>query len=99
MKPIDPYAAPAAENPDRSPAASGRVADSPVVRRYLVAQQRALAVGRDVVCEGRDQGTIVFPDAACKFFLVADPRERAIASAFSVPGRSFCARRISSRAR
>jgi cytidylate kinase len=29
------------------------------------------------VCEGRDQGTVVFPDAACKFFLVADPRERA----------------------
>jgi len=58
-------------------AASGPVADSPVVRRYLVARQRAVAAGRDMVCEGRDQGTVVFPDAACKFFLVADPVERA----------------------
>src|SRR5205085_12351833 len=39
--------------------------------------QRASAAGRDVVCEGRDQGTVVFPDAACKFFLKADPAERA----------------------
>jgi cytidylate kinase len=57
--------------------ASGRVADSPVVRRRLVDLQRAWAAGRDLVCEGRDQGTIVFPSAACKFFLVADPHERA----------------------
>jgi cytidylate kinase len=58
-------------------AATGPVADSPVVRRRLAELQRAAAAGRDVVCEGRDQGTIVFPDAACKFFLVADPVERA----------------------
>jgi CMP/dCMP kinase len=58
-------------------AASGAVADSPLVRRRLVEMQRAIAAGRDFVCEGRDQGTIVFPDAACKFFLVADPLERA----------------------
>jgi cytidylate kinase len=58
-------------------AASRAVADSPVVRRWLVALQRRIAMGRDIVCEGRDQGTIVFPDAACKFFLVADPGERA----------------------
>jgi cytidylate kinase len=30
-----------------------------------------------MVCEGRDQGTIVFPQAECKFFLSADPKERA----------------------
>jgi cytidylate kinase len=30
-----------------------------------------------MICEGRDQGTIVFPDAFCKFFLIADPQERA----------------------
>jgi cytidylate kinase len=30
-----------------------------------------------MICEGRDQGTVAFPDAACKFFLVADPVERA----------------------
>jgi cytidylate kinase len=58
-------------------AATSPVADSPAVRRRLAALQRAAAAGRDMVCEGRDQGTVVFPDAACKFFLVADPAERA----------------------
>ncbi len=58
-------------------AASGAIASSPVVRRRLVDWQRLLASGRNVVCEGRDQGTIVFPAAECKFFLVADPKERA----------------------
>jgi CMP/dCMP kinase len=58
-------------------AATGPVADSPVVRRRLAELQRAVAQGRNMVCEGRDQGTVVFPDAACKFFLVADPVERA----------------------
>jgi len=58
-------------------AASGAIASSAVVRRQLVAMQRRIAAGRNVVCEGRDQGTVVFPDAACKFFLVADPVERA----------------------
>jgi cytidylate kinase len=56
---------------------SGAVADHPTVRRHLAALQRRLAEGRDIVCEGRDQGTIVFPHAACKFFLVADADERA----------------------
>src|SRR5437868_4836544 len=58
-------------------ARSGAVADNPVVRKHLAALQRRIADGRDIVCEGRDQGTVVFPDAACKFFLVADPLERA----------------------
>jgi cytidylate kinase len=58
-------------------AASGAIADSPVVRRHLSGLQRQIAAGRDMVCEGRDQGTVVFPDAACKFFLVADAAERA----------------------
>lgn len=57
--------------------ASGPIANSPVVRQYLARLQRQWAVGRNLVCEGRDQGTVVFPDAACKFFLVADPWERA----------------------
>ncbi len=57
--------------------ASGPIADSPLVRRHLVDLQRTIATGRNMVCEGRDQGTIVFPDAECKFFLVADPTERA----------------------
>jgi cytidylate kinase len=58
-------------------AASGAVADNGAVRRFLGALQRKIADGRDLVCEGRDQGTVVFPDAACKFFLSADAAERA----------------------
>jgi cytidylate kinase len=58
-------------------AASGAVADSPVVRRRLSELQRQIAANRDMVTEGRDQGTLVFPDAACKFFMVAQPEERA----------------------
>jgi cytidylate kinase len=57
--------------------ASGAIASNPHVRDYLVAMQRVTAAGRDMVCEGRDQGTVVFPNALCKFFLVADPVERA----------------------
>ena len=57
--------------------ASGPIASSPVVRRRLVDWQRRIAQGRNIVCEGRDQGTVVFPNAGCKFFLVADPAERA----------------------
>jgi CMP/dCMP kinase len=52
-------------------------ADNPAVRAQLVLWQRAAAEGADVVTEGRDQGTVVFPDAECKIFLTADERERA----------------------
>jgi cytidylate kinase len=61
--------------PEVSQGAS-KVAASAVVRPFLAALQRRIAVGRDIVCEGRDQGTVVFPDAGCKFFLTADPEER-----------------------
>lgn len=64
----------------RSPqiaAASGPIASSPVVRERLSAWQRQIAAWRNIVCEGRDQGTVVFPGAECKFFLRADPMERA----------------------
>jgi cytidylate kinase len=48
------------------------------VREAMVALQRRLgALGR-LVAEGRDTGTVVFPGARAKFFLVADPRERAL---------------------
>ena len=54
------------------------VADSPAVRGRLVACQRAFAVSEErIVAEGRDQGTIVFPDALRKYFLIADDTERA----------------------
>jgi cytidylate kinase len=68
--------APLIRTPEVSAAAS-RVAVLPSVRAFLVRLQRESAKGRDTVSEGRDQGTVVFPDAGCKFFLVADPRERA----------------------
>src|SRR4029077_16684937 len=57
--------------------ASMPIAASRVVREKLVGWQREIAAGRDIVTEGRDQGTHVFPDAECKFFLTATPLERA----------------------
>lgn len=52
-------------------------ANNPAVRETLVLMQRE-AAGRDnVVAEGRDQGTVVFPHAECKIFLTATPAERA----------------------
>lgn len=52
-------------------------ADNPGVRAQLVIWQREAAAGADVVTEGRDQGTVVFPHAECKIFLTADEQERA----------------------
>ena len=57
--------------------ASRYLADSPRVRAQLVRLQREFAAENRVVAEGRDQGTVVFPDAACKFFLTATIAERA----------------------
>jgi cytidylate kinase len=48
------------------------------VRAFLVELQRQLADDADVVTEGRDQGTVAFPHAECKFFLTASPRQRAL---------------------
>ena len=52
-------------------------ANNPQVREHLVMLQRAVAAGQNIVTEGRDQGTVVFPDAACKIFLTATAEERA----------------------
>lgn len=52
-------------------------ADNPEVRRVLVEWQRRWADGQDVVTEGRDQATVVFPDAECKVFLTASEEVRA----------------------
>jgi cytidylate kinase len=57
--------------------AIAHAADNPAVRAQLVEWQRAAADGENVVTEGRDQGTVVFPDAECKIFLTADETERA----------------------
>lgn len=53
------------------------VAQMQVVRGWVNAQVREVAKSFDVVCDGRDMGTAVFPDAELKVFLVADPWERA----------------------
>ncbi len=58
-------------------AATRYAAGNPQVRARLVLLQRAVAEGKNVVSEGRDQGTVVFPLAECKIFLTASPEERA----------------------
>jgi CMP/dCMP kinase len=61
-----------ARETDVSEAAS-RVSVHPEVREWMVARQRELGVNGGVVMEGRDIGTVVFPDADVKIFLDADP--------------------------
>jgi cytidylate kinase len=53
------------------------VSARPVVRTYLLGLQRKLAKGGGVVFEGRDMGTVVFPEADIKFYLDARPEIRA----------------------
>jgi cytidylate kinase len=62
--------------PEVSRAAS-QVAAITAVREFLVPQQRRIAGARNIVCEGRDQGTVVFPNAEVKFYVTADVRVRA----------------------
>lgn len=57
--------------------AAAKVSRLPEVRVKLVSIQRGFARDRGVVMEGRDIGTVVFPDAPLKIFLKADPEERA----------------------
>ena len=58
-------------------AAVSSVAAQPAVRAALVPLQKRLAERGDVVVEGRDIGTVVFPDADVKIYLTASPAERA----------------------
>lgn len=57
--------------------ASSIVSTVPAVRRALVEQQRAIGASTDCVMEGRDIGTVVFPDADLKVLLTASLEERA----------------------
>ena len=57
--------------------AATRVARMPKVREALVARQREYAAAGPVVMEGRDIGTVVFPQAVVKIYLDASPEERA----------------------
>ena len=57
--------------------AASKVSAVPGVRRALLSAQRHIAEDHSVVMEGRDIGSVVFPDAQVKIFLDADPKERA----------------------
>jgi cytidylate kinase len=56
---------------------ASRVAVEPHVRAMMVQLQRQIARGRDMVCEGRDQGSVVFTDSPCKSYLDARVETRA----------------------
>lgn len=57
---------------------AARIATVPVVREILRATQRAIGEQSPLVAEGRDMGTVVFPEARFKFFLDAAPEVRAM---------------------
>lgn len=57
--------------------AASKISMIPSVRRALLVPQRNIATRASVVMEGRDIGSVVFPEAQVKIFLDADPRERA----------------------
>jgi cytidylate kinase len=52
--------------------AASRISTHPEVREWMVSRQRAMGVGGGVIMEGRDIGTVVFPDAEVKIFLDAN---------------------------
>lgn len=58
--------------------AASQVAALPAVRASLLSRQRAFREAPGLVADGRDMGTVVFPDAELKIFLTASPEERAL---------------------
>ena len=52
------------------------MATIPAVRAFAVAQQKAMGIDKGIVMDGRDIGTVVFPDAELKLFVTADPAIR-----------------------
>jgi cytidylate kinase len=52
------------------------VATIPAVRAFAVAQQKAMGIDKGIVMDGRDIGTVVFPNAELKLFVTADPAIR-----------------------
>jgi cytidylate kinase len=78
----------AIREPEVSDAAS-KVSALPGVRRAMVDAQREMAAGTSVVMEGRDIGTVVFPDATIKIFLDANPEVRAERRAEELRGKGM----------
>ncbi len=66
---------------------ASRVARLGGVRAILVGWQREFAADRSTVTEGRDQGTVVFPDAFCKIYLTASAEARARRRFLELEGR------------
>lgn len=62
---------------ERVSGAASRVAAAPAVREALLERQRAFREPPGLVADGRDMGSVVFPDAMLKIFLTADAAERA----------------------
>lgn len=56
---------------------ASQIAQNPTIRQFLCQAQRALSLERDLVADGRDLGSVVFPNAFCKFFLDASVEIRA----------------------
>ena len=54
-----------------------KVASIKIVRSNLVDLQRKISNNKDVILDGRDVGTVIFPNAQAKIFLIASPEERA----------------------
>jgi cytidylate kinase len=77
----------------RSPEVSALVSEVSAistVRRRMVVEQRRVAAGQDVVCEGRDIGSVVFPDADLKIFIECDAAERARRRQLELAGQGVC---------
>uniref|UniRef100_UPI00334052D2 (d)CMP kinase n=1 Tax=Castellaniella defragrans TaxID=75697 RepID=UPI00334052D2 len=68
---------------------ASRVAAYPAVRAALLDRQRAFRVAPGLVADGRDMGTVVFPDAPLKVFLDADVTERALRRHKQLKGKGF----------
>jgi len=63
-----------------------------IVRKRMVALQRGFAARGDLVAEGRDMGSVVFPEARHRFYLDADPAERARRRAAQISRKGWAAR-------
>jgi CMP/dCMP kinase len=77
----------------RSPEVSALVSEVSAistVRRRMVVEQRRVAAGQAVVCEGRDIGSVVFPDADLKVFIECDAAERARRRQLELAGLGVC---------
>lgn len=69
--------------------AASQIAVMRLVRESLLAEQRAFRQSPGLVADGRDMGTVVFPDALLKVFLTASPEERAMRRAKQLKGKGI----------